>query len=335
MPSPAEAPGGGAAGPPGPRRRPLMMALSLALTACLVGAIAWFVHGHIGEFRELWAKPIPKSILALMPVAWLLMIVSNSELLRWPMTAFGLRLSFLEGLALTAATTAVNYLIPLKSGSGLRGLYIAAGRGLAVTDYVAQLVSVTTMTLSTASLFAFGGLAAIWAQGRSPSPVLMAYFGGTFLLGLASVLFLGRLPFRLPKRLRALAQGWDGLRSATGLMARLAFLQIVYFLSWALCNWLSLAAFGVRLSLAEVFFFCGGQIHTTIVNLTPAGLGVVEAFSVYASDVMEFTPAQALSAQALNRLTAVSMLAFLGLWGWLYLSALMRRRKTAPQGPRP
>jgi uncharacterized membrane protein YbhN (UPF0104 family) len=310
-----------------------MMALSLALTACLAGGIAWFAAGHSGEFRELWAKPIPRPILALMPTAWLLMIVSNSELLRWPMTAYGLRLTFLEGLALTSATTAINYVIPLKSGSGLRGLYIAAGRGLAVTDYVAQLVSVTVMTLSTASLFAFAGLAAIWAQGRGPSPVLLAYFGGTFLLGLASVLFLGRLPFRLPKRLQALARGWDGLRSRKGLLPRLAFLQAAYFLAWALCNWLSLFAFGVRLSPAEAFFYCGGQIHATIINLTPAGLGVVEAFSVYALDVMDFTPAQALSAQALNRLTAVAMLAALGLWGWLYLSALMRRRKAAPDPP--
>jgi uncharacterized membrane protein YbhN (UPF0104 family) len=232
------------------------------------------------------------------------------------------------------ATMAVNYVIPLKSGSGLRGLYLATGRGLSVTNYLAQLGSVTTMTLTTASFFAFVGLLWLWAQGHEPGLILLLYFGCTAFLGLTSVLFLGRLPFNFPDKVLAIAKGWDELRADRKLFFRLTFYQIVYFFSWAFYNWLTLAAFDVYLSPSEIIFFCGGQIHTTIVNLTPAGLGVVEAFSVYAGKVMEFTPAQALSAQALNRMTAVVMLTFFGLWGWLYLTTLMRRRKIVPTKPR-
>jgi uncharacterized membrane protein YbhN (UPF0104 family) len=311
-----------------------MLALSLALTALVTAGIVWFVKGNIQEFKEIWRQPIPKSILALMPVAWLMMTIANSELLRRPLAAFGLRMTFLEGLALTSATSAINYVIPLKSGSGLRGLYLASARRLTVTNYVALLFSVAIMTLSTASLFALFGLIAIWAGGNRPNPLLLVYFGGTALGGLLSALFLGRLPIRLPRRLAMLAEGWDSLRSTPGLWRRLYFLQVFYFLTWALVNWLSLAAFGVRLSAAGVFFYCAGQIHTTIVNLTPAGLGVVEAFSAYAGQVLRFSAAQALSAQALNRLTAVCVLAVIGFWGWFHLTGLMRRRGLAPIRPR-
>jgi uncharacterized membrane protein YbhN (UPF0104 family) len=309
------------------------MALSLILTAILIWGIATFVRGHIQEFRELWRNPIPAPVLALLPVSWLLMVVLNSELLRWPLTAYGLRLTFLEGLALTMAATAINYVIPVKSGSGLRGLYLASGKGMRLANLLAVFGSITAMTLTTASIFAFMGLSYLWAQGHRPSPLLPLYFGGAALLGLGTVLFLGRLPFKLPRRLQAIAEGWDLPRSNGRLFLLLTALQAAYFLGWAFFNWLTLAAFGVYLNPFEIFFFCGGQIHATIINLTPAGLGVVEAFSVYAGQVMDFTPAQALSAQGLNRLTAVIMLAVFGLWGWLYLTRLLRRRGAPPAPP--
>jgi uncharacterized membrane protein YbhN (UPF0104 family) len=337
----------GASGDPGldeatntltsPKNRPwrrFLAALSLFLTALLIWAIVSYVLRHLQEFKDLWSQPIPKAFLVLLPLSWLLMAVVNSELLRWPLTAYGLKLTFLEGLALTMASTAINYVIPLKSGSGVRGLYLAIGRGLRVSNYLAVLGSVTTMTLTMASFFAFLGLAFLWLQGHRPSPIIPAYFGGTALLGLASVLFLGQVPVKLPGKIKAIAKGWDLIRADSKLFLRLTALQVGYFSAWALFNWLTLAAFGIRLGPFEIVFFCGGQIHATIVNLTPAGLGVVEAFSVYAGKVMEFTPAQALSAQALNRLTAVAMLAIFGLWGWLYLSSSLRRRQASPNpGP--
>jgi hypothetical protein len=299
----------------------------------MIGAIAWFVMGHLEDFKALWRQPPPGQILALLPLSWLLMIGCNSELIRQPLTAYGLRLSITEALALTTATTAVNYVVPLKGGQGLKGLYLTTTRGQTVSDFLAMLGSITAMTLTTASFFAFLGLLWLWGRGYQPGPLLPAYFGGSALLGLAAVLFLGRLPFRLPKRLLNLAKGWDRLRADQGLFLRLTLLQVAYFIAWAWYNWLALAAFEVRLGPAEIVLYCGGQIHATIVNLTPAGLGIVEAFSVYAGRVMDFSPAQALSAQALNRLTAVAMLAITGLWGWLHLASLIRRSKTFSRKP--
>jgi uncharacterized membrane protein YbhN (UPF0104 family) len=312
-------------------RKKVFTVLSLTLTVILVWAIGRFVLQHLPEFKALWQKPIAPIIWIMLPVSWFLMVTVNSELLRWPLTAYGLKLTFLEGLALNMAASAINYVIPLKSGSGLRGIYLFTSRGMRVTHYLATLGSVTAMTLSTASFFAFLGLVYLWAQGHQPSPILPLYFGSTALFGFCSVLFLGRMPFKLPSKLQAIADGWDLLRSNFGLFVRLTILQVGYFFSWAFFNWVTLAAFGLYLNPFEIVFFTGGQIHATIINLTPAGLGVVEAFSVYAGKVMEFTPAEALSAQGLNRLTAVIMLAFLGLWGWLYLTRLIRRQKISAQ----
>ena len=164
-------------------RRRALTALSLILTALVVWALVAFVLGHLPEFKKIWRPPIPTAVLALLPLSWLAMVAVNSEHLRRPLAAYGLKIAFSEGLALTMASTAINYLIPLKSGSGLRGLYLAAGRGMKVTDYLALLGSVTAMTLTAASFFAFLGLACLWAQGHRPDLILPLYFGGTAILG--------------------------------------------------------------------------------------------------------------------------------------------------------
>jgi uncharacterized membrane protein YbhN (UPF0104 family) len=301
--------------------------VSLGLTVIFALAITYFVINHLDEFQDLWKKPLPRLVLAAMVPSYLLMLCINSELLRRPLEAFGLKLTFTQGLALTAATTAISYVIPLKGGSGLRGLYLASCHKMTVTNFVALLVAISTLTLTTASFFAFIGLISLIFTGKQSNFALLLYFGLTTILGFTAVFFLGRLPLKLPRRLTIFINSWDSLRTTPGLLWRIILLSVSYFLTWSLVTWLSLAVFHIHLSLAGIFFYVGGQIHTTLINLTPAGLGLVEAFGVFAGEVLGFTPAQALSAQALNRLNAVSLLAIVGLWGWFYLTAEIKRKK--------
>jgi uncharacterized membrane protein YbhN (UPF0104 family) len=305
----------------------LAKALSLVLTAGFLGAIAWFVAARFEEFRLLWAQPVPAFALWLLPLAWLLMTFFNSELLRRSLVACDLRLPFLEGLALTMVCGAVNQVMPLKGGSGLRTLYLVARKGASLASVLAVMASVTVMTLTAASVFALIGLASLAYQGREVEPIIALYFGATALAGPLAIGFLGRLFARLPSLPASILSGWDRVRSTPGLLRALIWLQAAYFLGWAMVNWLSLAAFQARLPIGDLLFYAAGQIHATLLNLTPAGLGLVEAISVMAGRSMGVEPAQALSAQALSRLTQILALALLGAWGWLYLARLKRDKK--------
>jgi uncharacterized membrane protein YbhN (UPF0104 family) len=287
-------------------------------------ALAWFVWSRQDEFKSLWRAPFPASALAPLLPAWALTTVVNSELLRRPMAAYGVNVGFLEGLALTLATSAANYVVPFKGGSGLRALYFRTAHGLGLTEFVSQLFAVGVLSVVTASLFALVGLARLWALGAEPNPLLALYFGGAAALGVASIFLLGRLPVRLPARLAKLAAAWDVFRTSPGLLRNLMGLEVLYFFSWGLLNWLTLAAFQVRLDPGAVFFYAAVQIHSALINVTPAGLGVVEAFSVLAGQLIDASPAQTLSAQALARLTAIVPLSVLGLLSWLHL--IKRRR---------
>jgi uncharacterized membrane protein YbhN (UPF0104 family) len=124
-----------------------------------------------------------------------------------------------------------------------------------------------------------------------------------------------------------LVSGWDNFRTTDGLLSSLAVLQFFYFMTLTSINWLCLFSYGIKLNLAQAFFYTGGQIHSLIINLTPAGLGIVEAFSLYIGQILDLSPAEVLMAQGLSRLMAISLLAFLGLWGWIYITGLTKKYK--------
>jgi hypothetical protein len=292
-------------------------------------ALGGFVAKHFEDFRRLWSSPVPAYALWLLPPAWLAMTVLNSEILRQSLWALDVRLTVADGLALTLAAFAVNQFMPLKGGSGLRALYLATRRGVPLAGYLAVMAAVSVMTLTAASVFALIGLICLSAKGHEVSPALFGWFGAAAAGGPLAIMFLGRLPIRLPGPMKALAKGWDRVRSTPGLLWRLSWLQVVFFASWALVNWLTLAAFQASPSPWALMFYAAGQIHATLLNLTPAGLGLVEAISVLAGSVMDVTAAQVLSAQALSRMAAVAFLSILGTWGWLYLTRLGATAKSA------
>jgi hypothetical protein len=187
------------------------------------------------------------------------------------------------------------------------------------------------VTLFLASLFALIGLLFMEGSHSGPRVALELYFLAALTFTSLSVA-LGGLKLRLPKRVKGLLESWDRYRRNPGLLYPIVLLGLLYYLLWSLSNWLALKAIGVTLGPLELFFYAGGQIHALLINLTPAGLGVMESFGVFAGQTLNFTPAEALLSQALFRLSAIVVLGLTGFWGWLHLLPKIRK-KGAPDPP--
>jgi uncharacterized membrane protein YbhN (UPF0104 family) len=309
------------------RGRFIQIVLSLLLTALFVFLLARYVSAHLDEFRELLSRPIPKTHLALLALAVFLAYLANAWTLRDAILVHGVRVPFMENLSLTLSTSAANYFLPFKGAVGLRGLYLHRRLGVSVTDFASQLLVVTVITMGVSSVFALVGIFVLGLeniQNEKAAHALSVYFALVPILAVLMVA-LGRLGVKLPRRLRDFVLSWDRYRASTWLLTRIILLDALYYLAWCLVNWLALSAFQVRLSPQGIFFYTSLQIHTLILNLTPAGLGVVEAGSVLAGSVLDFSPAEALLAQGLSRLTAIAVLTATGTLGWAHLLWLGRR----------
>jgi hypothetical protein len=313
-------------------QRRLKIALSVLLTAVFLGLIVWYALSHLEEFRDVWQRPLSKTVLLALALSTFGSFILNGEVLRRALLAHDLRIGFKENLALTLVTTAAGYIIPLKGGSSLRAIYLKACHKMPFTYFISQLVAVTVITLAVASFFST--LSLLWvAYSRGLENYLfLAYFGLTFIGGLSSFFIIGHLPLkRLPAIFRSLAEGVDRFRQTPGLLRSVVWLEMGYFMTLALMNWLCLYAFQVTLSPGEALFLAGGQMHSVIVNLTPAGLGLTEAFSVLAGKVAGYSPAEALLSQALNRSFSIAILLLASLWGWAHIGAIIKDGRKAAQ----
>ena len=332
-PHPKEVDGGEEPGPEPPpppaggRSRKLRTVLSLALTAAFLLALALYVASRLDEFREVLQRRVPGSHALFLCLAVFLAYLLNAEILRRAARVHSVTVPFRENLALNIAASAANYFLPLKGAVGLRALYMRRRFGLGFTDFFAQLVMISVVTLGVSSLFALAGLilsGAAAGENGGAARLLSLYFGLVPVLG-ALALVLGRLGVRLPKAIQGFLSSWNRFSRAPALFFRIILLDLLYYLAWCAVNWLSLSAFQIRLSPLEIFFYTSLQIHALVINLTPAGLGVVEAVSVFAGSILHFSPAEALLAQGLSRLSAVAVLSLTGACGWIYLACLRKR----------
>jgi uncharacterized membrane protein YbhN (UPF0104 family) len=290
--------------------------------------LAAYIRDHLEDFRSVLDRPLPLEAPVLLAVCVFLTYSANAAVVRLTLLAHSVAIPRTENMALVFATSAANTFLPFKGAAALRAYYLKSRHGLPVADFLSQSFLVGVAALAAASLAGLAGLLAMRGPEPGPALALEGYFAGTFAMAVALV-FSGRLPVRLPGKLGVLWRSWSRYRERPGLLARVALWDAGFFLFLCASNWLSLHAFGVELGPAEALFWSAGQMHTLIINLTPAGLGVMEAWSVFAGQLAGFTPAEALLAQGLFRLETFSVLGLAGLWGWIHLAGLGRGRPPA------
>ncbi|MDR2405447.1 MAG: flippase-like domain-containing protein [Deltaproteobacteria bacterium] len=308
--------------------RGLRSAISLIIAAIFILAIAIYVYFHLGEFKEILQRGVPKAVVASMAGSIFLTYMVNARILRKAVLIHKVRLPVIENISLTYATSALNYFMPLKGAVGLRAIYLKRRFNLPLTDFVSQLMVVAVITLVVSAAFALLGLLALGGRYEGRAATLVGvYFALVLVLG-SSAMILGRLKIKLPQRLMDFVISWNRYLGNPGILLEIVALDIIYYLLWSLTNWLALSAFQVTLSPAEAFFYTSLQIHALIINLTPAGLGVVEAMGVFAGSILDFSPATALLAQGLSRVMAMGVLCLFGILGWAHLSIIKKDRQS-------
>jgi uncharacterized membrane protein YbhN (UPF0104 family) len=279
------------------------------------------VFDNLPEFRKLLQKDFSPIYILPSALSVFLFYLTSGEILRLGFLLHGVRLSFKENLSLTLASSALNYLIPFKASLGARALYLKKRHFLSFADYLSQALLISLITLVVASFFALAGIVVIGLSVPMGKPLIavFSYFLITFLGGSLFLLW-GKVPFPLPKRLSFVKESWEIMRTKRRLLIRIILFTLLYFLFWTLSNWLALSSLGLKLGLWGALFYAGGQIHSFLINVTPAGLGVMEAYGVFAGGVLGFSPAEALLGQGVLRLVTISVLLPLGFLGYLSLA---------------
>lgn len=239
----------------------------------------------------------------------------NGLVLRDLVAHFGVRLRLRAWLSLTLVGSLVNLVSPVRGGAALRAVYLKRVYGVALGEVATVLVGSTVCSLAVTAALGAATIAVLGVPGGAygwtvllASAVLAALLAASLRIGLPPGSALSRVP-----RIRRASEAWRSIGRQPALLRRLLAWNILTASLHALAFYLafSLAGFADdwRVPVTSSAFARMG----TIIALTPAGLGVFEAFGVLSASLAGANAAGALAGVLIVRVVGAAVTIVAGL----------------------
>lgn len=303
-------------------RAALRRGVAAGAAILLVAFGAWYLIRH----REALASEVtvrPAVLLPLLLVESVLLAIRGA-LLRALCRPFAARLGAFEATGLAAGSSLANYLAPGVGGGALRAGYLNRRHGLPYGDFLGVLTATYLVQyLVVASLGLVVLPAVVLSDLSSKKPLAI----GLLIIVGSCVLLLYRPPrpsgaTAIPRAARRIAGGCTRIRHA-GVLPLLA-LVIAHTAATALSVHVAFRALGQSVGVPESLFLAVCSELSILVNLTPAGLGVVEGAVGLGAALLGLSPPVAVAAAATRRIANIVAAVLLG--GSSLVRGLLRAR---------
>lgn len=272
---------------PAPRRRVARLLLGLVVFAV---AVVWAVRyaleqQHTGPGIDLTNWPLSVGVA----VSLFGVMLINGLILRDLVAHFGVRLHTRAWLGLTLVGSLLNMVSPVRGGAALRAMYLKRVHGVPLSEVTTVLVGSTVCGLAVSAALGAIAIAALGVPGGAYGTI--ALLSSFLVAAILSVLLWASPPSLagaspILARLTRVAAGWRSLGERRGLLLRL-------YVWSGLAAVLHAAAFLLAFRLAS---FEGAWLVPvassafarigTLLAITPAGLGIFEAFGVVSARIV-------------------------------------------------
>jgi uncharacterized membrane protein YbhN (UPF0104 family) len=309
-------------------RKHLCGLFTLLILACL-GLWIWLHRDEVASIELAWP-----AALMLCAAAQLASILIVGPLFYVMINKLRRCIGLAECVALSILTNAVNMLVPLQGGAGVRALYLKQRHGFHYSSFLATLYGYNVLRVLVCTL---GGTAAlVWmVVGEHRDGLAPILTGALICLAVSTAACcLPRVPARgwwLTDRLAAFTQGWHTLRARPQFLLLLTTLVALQLAAEVATFWTACAAIGVRLSPVEAMAIGTLGTLVTVLGLTPGGLGLFEAMSAFVSSALALNPVYSVMAALVARVVLVGLLLLLTPLALGYLSRGWKARKAAEE----
>lgn len=281
----------------------------IAILLTFFGWAGWYGYHHRHELQVLGQTPL-WSLVALAAAAAGAM-VCNGLYIKYVLRAFGVDLPAREWLALTAATSILNYISPMRGGAAMRAVYLKARYQFSFTDFLSTLSAMGLMYGLIHAAMGLVGAALLWRSAFRPPLPLIAFF---VVVALAAIVLM-IAPLRIPwssapgfRQAARIVEGWSQLRRRPRVFITLLLVTVLYALLSIAQFWLAFDGIGAPLDWGKILIYTAGQGLAMLITLTPGALGIAEWTGVYFGSLLSCTPAQVLLIQLLVRASYVGVL---------------------------
>jgi uncharacterized protein (TIRG00374 family) len=261
--------------------------------------------------------------------------------------SLGINLGLLEWFGLSAMSAMGNYLTPFRGGAAVRAVYLKSRHDLSYARFLSTLSMLYVLTFATsAALGSLASLTLYFRYGLLDGRMILTFL---FLLLLPVLLFpamrllpklpllslkddydgdeaswLSRILERTTMGLNNVVEGWQIISENRRTLIHLVFASLFNASVTLLMIHFSFSAFMERLPLVESLVLSSFFMISSMIPLTPSGLGVAELVLVLASEGFINDSSLSVLAAGLNR---TMMILSSVVWGGIFSYVLGRREQ--------
>jgi uncharacterized membrane protein YbhN (UPF0104 family) len=287
--------------------------LSAALALLALGALAWILRAHLGEWHRLREVPplLVVGIVLLMPIARAVGAEANRVALAHIGHPIGRGVCFM----LAMVTSYTNLFVP-RSGLAAPAVYLRMRHHVPYAGYISVAFSITLLGACSVATCAVVLYAILVGSGVVPLQTEAMFFFGA--VGVSSAFGLaapGRVFGLFPERARTLLSSahdaWLRVAESPSALIHILVLQLISIALRALKIQLAFHAVGAPISFVESLLVSLCADLGSLVSLTPAALGFREGALMFGAALLGLEASDAVLAAVVDRLA--STLAVVGL----------------------
>lgn len=285
--------------------------LSLLVLLILLVLFAQFISNNWDEFSQIEIRS-PQQVVFVFGL-YLVNIILQGTLNTIILRALNIKLGIVESAALVTVSRFGDHLLPMKAGMATKAVYLKHKLDCDYGSFLAQ---------STAGLFAgflvagFIGFAALLVlKGYTEvNNLLFILFGGVSVGTFIILVWNPEVPdFNKPVISKALRiiHGWNMTRGKFRIQVQFLILNCLFILFRGWSIYFQFKFFGVEVDYFVTLFLASTGPLQTLLNITPAGLGVREAILVFSATLIgvgaEITLAVAILGRLLSFMTLLAL----------------------------
>lgn len=283
-------------------------AAMLTLGLIFIGYLAYYLFKHRLELMQAFHL----SAGTLVVLACLVMVTMLSRVVQFQLmlSALGTPMSFWRAMHLTFTTQLLNYL-PLSPGTVMQAAILKKEDSLKYASYASFYTARIVSILTSAGILGVIGLtwsAVPWQAATGPLWTL--FISAAIIPTLALHIPKGwvrRDKSRLHKLIFDFLTGWEQLRSRRGIFGGMLLLSAITNLTIAARIWLCFGAMGRDADYIACLAFSATINFTTLLNITPGGLGLREMMVAAVASVTGFTFKDGMFASSLEHAVTIMM----------------------------
>lgn len=270
--------------------RPLLVAGIIALT---IGAFIYYFHQHPQYLTELFSINFLVIVLLMLVNFALISTVAlmNHTSTRMCQVELGKR----ESMLLTIYSSLANFFGPLQSGPGVRAGYLKTRYRVRIRDFTFVTLIGYGFYAVISALFLVIGVMKWWVSGL----VVLA----------AGIVAFGVIRWFAAKNERKKTNVVLSARHM-GILGAATFVQVTLM---SIRYGIELSAVGAHVTLGQIISYTGAANFSLFVSITPDGIGIREAFLLFAQRLHGVPTHDIVAASLIDRASYVVFLAILGI----------------------